>query len=304
MSKERISELGKDGARARKNRIILKQPGKPPLPSVAEVPVGRVGQVLRAKDLITELYKDTGRPAKGVVMHPDMAAALESKLGTPVTIKDWNTPTCAACGCTARIRIIGADGKGRCSDCSTAARRSGADVFQAPAPADNYPRCVTCGLISLERTSVNGVLGFECAGCHAYSMKKILDEQKAEAHAETVADLNETLGINQGDSVDAFQKWLTTVPFPQSKRCDYLSLLTMNLGGESGEVIELLKKHIRDDSPIDLPHLILELGDVMIILSDIATHFKVLMSQIMGAAKTKTQGRMDRGTLRGKGDDR
>lgn len=184
---------------------------------------------------------------------------------------------------------------------------------------DYDPRCVTCGGISHTRSSVTGSPGLECQNCHAQSMKA-LHRQQAEAACQECGASPIASRFNMGEgkwvcvdcyqkcypSADAndFQRWLTTVPFPQSKRCDYLSLLTMNLGGESGEVIELLKKHIRDDTPIDLPHLTLELGDVMIIVADIASHFKVPMSQILGAAKNKTQGRMDRDSLRGSGNDR
>lgn len=113
----------------------------------------------------------------------------------------------------------------------------------------------------------------------------------------------EILRENHGN-IDEFQQWMRSKPLPTGKNLGRLPLLTMGLGGEAGEAIELLKKHMRDDTPIDLPHLILELGDVMIIVSLIAEHFGVPMSHVLKAAKGKIEGRIARGTLRGSGDDR
>jgi len=104
--------------------------------------------------------------------------------------------------------------------------------------------------------------------------------------------------------INAFQAWMESKPLPTGKNLGRLPLLTIGLGGEAGEAIELLKKHLRDDTPIDLPHLILELGDVVLVVSLIAQHFNVPMSEVLKASKKKIQGRIERGTLRGAGDDR
>jgi NTP pyrophosphatase (non-canonical NTP hydrolase) len=115
--------------------------------------------------------------------------------------------------------------------------------------------------------------------------------------------------------IDAYQLWMVAQPLPvpkevedspnpKVKRFGRLSNLTMGLAGEAGEVIELLKKHLRDDTPIDLPHLILELGDVAIVMNLIAAEFNVSMSDVLKASREKIKGRIERGTLRGKGDDR
>lgn len=105
-------------------------------------------------------------------------------------------------------------------------------------------------------------------------------------------------------NIDQFQEWMFEKPLPTGKTLGRLPLLTIGLGGEAGEAIELLKKHLRDDTPIDLPHLILELGDVMIVVSLIAKHFNVPMSKVLEASCGKIAGRIARGTLRGAGDDR
>lgn len=43
---------------------------------------------------------------------------------------------------------------------------------------------------------------------------------------------------------------------------DQLALGAMGLAGETGEVIDLVKKHLHHDKPLDKDKLILELGDV------------------------------------------
>ena len=73
------------------------------------------------------------------------------------------------------------------------------------------------------------------------------------------------------DALDAFgffveQNWRKRIgPAPQTQAEDdmrQLFIMTAGLGGETGEVLELLKKHIRDGREIraDLTH---ELGDVL-----------------------------------------
>jgi hypothetical protein len=104
--------------------------------------------------------------------------------------------------------------------------------------------------------------------------------------------------------IDAFQAWMEEQPHPQGVGLPRLALLGLNLGGECGEVIELLKKHLRDSTPMDRPHLLLELADVQIILAGIAASSGFAMSEVLGAGRTKIAGRMARGTMRGSGDDR
>lgn len=111
------------------------------------------------------------------------------------------------------------------------------------------------------------------------------------------------VGADRGN-VDLFQQWVTEVPWSKSVggRCDDLSLWVMGLGGESGEVIEPLKKHIRDGTPLNKNLLKKELGDVLIVLSAIAADQGIAMSDVMKAAKAKINDRIARGTMRGAGD--
>jgi NTP pyrophosphatase (non-canonical NTP hydrolase) len=42
-----------------------------------------------------------------------------------------------------------------------------------------------------------------------------------------------------------------------------LVLFTLGLAGETGEAVEVVKKHLRDHVPLDREHLLEELGDVL-----------------------------------------
>lgn len=42
-----------------------------------------------------------------------------------------------------------------------------------------------------------------------------------------------------------------------------IAVPSLGLAGESGEVVEHFKKHLRDGAPLNNPELLLELGDVL-----------------------------------------
>lgn len=58
-----------------------------------------------------------------------------------------------------------------------------------------------------------------------------------------------------------------------------LFIMTTGLAGESGEVVELLKKHVRDGH-LDLDDLVLELGDVLYYLTRIGAEFGFTLAEI------------------------
>jgi NTP pyrophosphatase (non-canonical NTP hydrolase) len=123
------------------------------------------------------------------------------------------------------------------------------------------------------------------------------------AEAEIATRHNIDHGFQTID-IDEYQKWLMAQPFPKPLKMSNIAYLTMGLGGEAGEAIELIKKHLRDGTPIDIKHLVLELGDVVLVVALIAAHFEISMSEMVLATKMKIKGRIARGTLRGSGDDR
>lgn len=62
--------------------------------------------------------------------------------------------------------------------------------------------------------------------------------------------------------------------------------MSTGLGGETGEVLEVLKKRIRDKD-LDDNKLVLELGDVLYYLTRISAHFGYSLEDIMYANTNK-----------------
>jgi NTP pyrophosphatase (non-canonical NTP hydrolase) len=85
------------------------------------------------------------------------------------------------------------------------------------------------------------------------------------------------------------------------------SYLFGNLGGETGEVLSLWSKSIRDgvkdtySMPMELTK---ELGDVLWMVSGIATYYGLSLQDIAEANIVKLKSRQKRGVIGGSGDDR
>lgn len=69
-----------------------------------------------------------------------------------------------------------------------------------------------------------------------------------------------------------------------------LFIMSVGIGGEAGEVQELLKKHVRDGREIR-DDLRLELGDVLHYLTRIAAQFGMTLGEIMLANREKIERR-------------
>lgn len=80
-----------------------------------------------------------------------------------------------------------------------------------------------------------------------------------------------------------------------------LTVMSLGLGGETGEVLELIKKSFRDNT-LDRDLLRKELGDVAYYLFRIGLAYGFKPSEILGANRHKLVGRLARGTLQGSGD--
>ena len=81
-----------------------------------------------------------------------------------------------------------------------------------------------------------------------------------------------------------------------------LFICSTGLGGETGEVLEKLKKFVRDGTtPTGLKE---ELGDVLYYLTTIGRTFGISLEDIMQGNKNKLEARITKGTLRGSGDTR
>lgn len=74
--------------------------------------------------------------------------------------------------------------------------------------------------------------------------------------------------------------------------CDEL-VFALGLGGETGEVLEIVKKARRDCKEIDIPHLREELGDVLWYVANMCTSHGFDMEEIMEENVTKLNARYE-----------
>ena len=83
---------------------------------------------------------------------------------------------------------------------------------------------------------------------------------------------------------------------------------TLGLAGETGEVVEKIKKVIRDKNGVvdeeTRTELTKEMGDALWYLSQLATELGISFDDIALKNIEKLQSRLERGVLHGKGDNR
>ena len=82
-----------------------------------------------------------------------------------------------------------------------------------------------------------------------------------------------------------------------------ITVCSLGLAGETGEVMEILKKRVRDDF-FDKKHLVKELGDVLYYWARICKAFDILPSEVMALNVIKVEDRKERNVMSGSGDDR
>lgn len=92
-----------------------------------------------------------------------------------------------------------------------------------------------------------------------------------------------------------------TATYPQENALAYL---TLGLNGEAGEIAEKVKKHFRDDRPLDREELMYELGDQLWYVAVLANHLNISLDLVAEANINKLARRKARGTLQGDGDNR
>lgn len=76
------------------------------------------------------------------------------------------------------------------------------------------------------------------------------------------------------------------------------------LNGEAGELANKMKKVLRGDKPVDRPAFAKELGGCFWYFSMLALELGYTLEEIALININEIKGRMERGTLRGDGDDR
>jgi len=105
--------------------------------------------------------------------------------------------------------------------------------------------------------------------------------------------------------IDSYAAWAESFGFSGVGRPDKESIAIMGLGlaGEAGEVVEHIKKFIRDDN-LDQEELKKELGDAIYYWCRICKQFGLEPSEVIRANVEKLISRRERGKLRGDGDNR
>jgi NTP pyrophosphatase (non-canonical NTP hydrolase) len=78
----------------------------------------------------------------------------------------------------------------------------------------------------------------------------------------------------------------------------------LGLMGEAGEIAEKVKKQIRDGKLVAGDAIIKELGDVMFYVTALANYYDSDLDEVLQKNVDKLNGREERGTLQGSGDER
>ena len=82
-----------------------------------------------------------------------------------------------------------------------------------------------------------------------------------------------------------------------------LAIMALGAAGETGEVVEHVKKFLRDGN-LDLEALKLELGDMVYYWARLSRFFGFLPSEVLAANVQKLESRRARGKIQGSGDNR
>lgn len=82
--------------------------------------------------------------------------------------------------------------------------------------------------------------------------------------AERIAEmLGRTFETEQLSMIDSYSRLAARTIKPDLTTNERLTLAGLGLGGEGGEVIDPIKKHVFHGKPLDREHMIEELGDVL-----------------------------------------
>lgn len=82
-------------------------------------------------------------------------------------------------------------------------------------------------------------------------------------------------------TINEYQKLAMTTLNPNLNKKDVLINGVMGLCGESGEAIDIVKKHLAQGHELDREHLIKELGDIAWYLAETATALDVTLEEVL-----------------------
>jgi NTP pyrophosphatase (non-canonical NTP hydrolase) len=107
---------------------------------------------------------------------------------------------------------------------------------------------------------------------------------------------------------DEYQKQAITTNLARTDQLQELMQQVLGLGDETGEVLAIFKKWIRDGNAdiaqLDTKNVAKELGDIVWYIAVVAHDLGISFDDIALANIEKLRSRKERGTLRGSGDDR
>lgn len=95
--------------------------------------------------------------------------------------------------------------------------------------------------------------------------------------------------------INEYQKLAMTTLNPELDKKDILINSVMGLCGESGEAIDIVKKHLHQGHELDKEHLSKELGDIAWYLAEAATALDMELEDIFKANIEKLKRRYPEG---------
>ena len=96
-------------------------------------------------------------------------------------------------------------------------------------------------------------------------------------------------------TVNEYQKLAMNTLNPALSKKDVLINGVMGLCGESGEAIDIVKKHLAQGHPLDREKLIKELGDIAWYLAETATALDVTLEEVLEGNIEKLRRRYPEG---------
>lgn len=107
---------------------------------------------------------------------------------------------------------------------------------------------------------------------------------------------------------DDYQKQAITTNLTKQDQLQELMQQVLGLGDESGEVLAIFKKWIRDNNAditkLDTANVAKELGDILWYVAVVAHDLGLSFDDIAAANLEKLRSRKERGVLTGSGDNR
>lgn len=92
-----------------------------------------------------------------------------------------------------------------------------------------------------------------------------------------------------------YQKKAMRTLNPKLTKNEVLVNGVMGLGGESGEVIDIVKKHLFQGHPLDKEKIIKELGDVMWYVAEVCEALDISLDEVMEGNIERLQKRFKNG---------